>query len=67
MTSPPPGDAFAMRNPQALEIDFQQEPPPFFVSDTHWAATWLLDPRAPKAQMPAVLRQRLEGGGKVGQ
>ena len=67
MTSPPLGDAFAMRNPQALEIDFQQEPPPFFVSDTHWAATWLLDPRAPKAQMPAVLRQRLEGGGKVGQ
>ena len=66
MVCPPTGDAFALRNPQALQIDFQQEPPPFFVSDSHWAATWLLDPRAPKAQMPQVLRQRLQGGGLFG-
>ena len=61
MTAPPPGDAFAPRNPQALAIDFLKEPPPFFVSDSHWAATWLLDPRAPRVQMPALLQQRLKG------
>ena len=64
MVYPPPGDAFAPRNPQALEIDFQKEPPPFYVSDSHWAATWLLDPRAPQAQMPAPLQQRLKGSGQ---
>ena len=39
------GDAFAPRNPFALEIDFVKEPPMFKVSDTHYAKTWLLDPR----------------------
>ncbi len=66
MTCPPAGDAFAARNPQALQIDFQQEPPPFYVSDSHWAATWLLDPRAPKAELPEILRQRLKGSGRLG-
>ena len=66
MISPPVGDAFAQRNPQALQIDFQREPPPFFVSDTHWAATWLLHPDAPKAQMPPILAQRLQKGGNYG-
>ena len=66
MAQPPVGDAFAQRNSQALEIDFLQEPPPFYVSDSHWAATWLLDPRAPKAQMPAILQQRLKGGNGLG-
>lgn len=66
MVSPPGGDAFASRNPQALEIDFWEEPPIFSVSPTHWAATWLLDPRAPKAQMPQILQQRLKGGGHLG-
>lgn len=66
MLCPPPGDAFAARNPQALEIDFIEAPPPFRVSQTHWAATWLLHPNAPKAQMPDVLRQRLEKGGHYG-
>ncbi len=60
MVSPPPGDAFAARNPQALTIDFVEEPPAFAVSPTHWAATWLLDPRAPKARMPEVLSKRLQ-------
>ena len=41
----PPGDAFAARNPYALPIDFEEQPPMFPVSDTHFAATWLLDPR----------------------
>ncbi|MDO5400022.1 MAG: ABC transporter ATP-binding protein [Eubacteriales bacterium] len=48
LIDPPPGDAFAWRNEYALDIDYQQEPPMFQISDTHFAATWLLDPRAPK-------------------
>ena len=50
------GDAFAPRNPHALNIDFEQEPPFFKVSDTHYAKTWLLDPRAPKLEKPEVIR-----------
>lgn len=49
---PPKGDAFACRNEYALEIDYEQEPPMFQVSDTHYAATWLLDKRAPKIDSP---------------
>lgn len=49
---PPKGDAFACRNEYALAIDYEQQPPMFAVSDTHYAATWLLDPRAPKVQRP---------------
>lgn len=45
---PPIGDAFAARNNQALKIDFLEEPPMFKVSDTHYAATWLLHEQAPK-------------------
>ena len=41
------GDAFAPRNPYAMQIDFEEEPPFFQVSQTHRAKTWLLDPRAP--------------------
>ncbi len=46
------GDAFAPRNPYCLEIDTKLEPPMFQVSDTHFAKTWLLDPRAPKIEKP---------------
>ena len=46
------GDAFAMRSQYAMAIDFVQEPPMFQVSETHWAKTWLLDPRAPKVEKP---------------
>jgi oligopeptide transport system ATP-binding protein len=53
------GDAFAPRNPYALEIDFVREPPTFHVNEHHWAATWLLDPRAPKVQMPRQLSERI--------
>ena len=47
------GDAFAPRSDYAMEIDFEEEPPMFKVSDTHYAKTWLLDPRAPKVEPPA--------------
>lgn len=46
------GDAFAPRNPKALKIDFIERPPYFAVSKTHFARTWLLDPRAPKVKPP---------------
>lgn len=51
------GDAFAPRNPYALEIDFVKEPPMFKVSETHYAKTWLLDPRAPKVERPKILEE----------
>ena len=54
-----PGDAFAPRNQFALEIDDKAEPPMFQITDTHYAATWLLDPRAPKAEMPLELKERI--------
>ncbi len=52
LVEPPVGDAFACRNQYALEIDYHQQPPMFRISDTHYAATWLLDPRAPKITPP---------------
>lgn len=48
LIDPPRGDAFACRNEYALAIDYEEQPPMFKISDTHYAATWLLDPRAPK-------------------
>lgn len=48
MTAPPPGDAFALRDPEAMVIELQQQPPPFFITETHWAATWRLHPDANK-------------------
>ena len=59
MIYPPVGDAFAERNKYALKIDFEQEPPMFKVSDTHYAATWLLHPDAPKVELPKVIRERI--------
>ena len=53
------GDAFAPRNHFALNIDDEVDPPMFKISDTHYAATWLLDPRAPKVDMPPELAQRI--------
>ena len=64
---PVPGDAFAPRNQYALKIDRRAEPPMFQVSDTHWAATWLLDERAPRVDMPEELRQRIERMKKGGE
>ena len=51
------GDAFAPRNPYALAVDFVKEPPMFKVSDTHYAKTWLLDPRAPKVERPQIINE----------
>lgn len=48
----PPGDAFASRNEYALAIDYEEMPPMFQISDTHYAATWLLDERVPKITPP---------------
>jgi len=57
------GDAYAPRNPYALKIDFLQRPPFFKVSPTHKARTWLLDPRAPKAEPPPYIKKlRTQGG-----
>ena len=50
------GDAFAPRNPYAMQIDFEEEPPFFKVSETHFAKTWLLDPRAPKVEPPKAIQ-----------
>lgn len=50
------GDSFAPRNEKALKIDFEKEPPFFKVSDTHFAKTWLLDPRAPALEKPEAIR-----------
>ena len=52
LIDPPAGDAFACRNEYALEIDYLAQPPMFQITDTHYAATWLLDPRAPKVESP---------------
>lgn len=49
------GDAFAPRNPFCLRVDTVKEPPMFQVSETHFAKTWLLDPRAPKIDKPEII------------
>ncbi|MBQ7624322.1 MAG: ABC transporter ATP-binding protein [Clostridia bacterium] len=60
MIHPPEGDAFSVRNKYALAIDFEEDPPYFKLSDTHYAATWLLHPDAPKVEMPEILRNRIQ-------
>lgn len=60
MIYPPVGDAFAARNKYAMKIDFEQQPPMFKVSDTHYAATWLLHPNAPKVEKPKCITDRIE-------
>lgn len=60
MLLPPKGDAFAERNHYALAIDFEEEPPMFQISDTHFAATWLLHPDAPKIKPPAIVTERIK-------
>jgi oligopeptide transport system ATP-binding protein len=65
MIYPPKGDAFAPRNKYALQIDFEEEPPFFKVSDTHYAATWLLHPDAPKVEVPDSVKRLQENRGKI--
>lgn len=50
------GDAFAPRNPYCMKIDTLKEPPMFKVTDTHYAKTWLLDPRSPKIEKPEAIQ-----------
>lgn len=59
LTNPPKGDAFAPRNAYAMKIDFEKEPPMFKVSDTHYAATWLLHEDAPEVKPPEVVEKRM--------
>ncbi len=61
MLYPPKGDAFAARNAYAMKVDYEQEPPLFQVSETHYAATWLEHPLSPKVELPPTLKARLEG------
>lgn len=56
---PPKGDAFAARNEFALAIDYEQDPPMFKVSDTHYAKTWLMHPDAPQVAMPEIVAKRI--------
>lgn len=60
MIYPPKGDAFAARNKYAMKIDFEEQPPLFRVTDTHYAATWLLHPSAPKVSPPSIVVERIE-------
>ena len=61
LLDPPKGDAFAPRSDYALKIDSMYEPPFFKVSDTHYAATWLLHPKAPKVTPPEGIIERQKG------
>lgn len=63
MVYPPVGDAFAPRNKYALAIDFEEQPPFFKISDTHYAATWLLHKDAPKVKLPEIIINLGEKGG----
>lgn len=65
MANLPAGDPFAPRNEYALEIDYYKEPPLIEISPTHAAATWLLAPNAPKVELNANLKRRLESFRKV--
>ncbi len=59
MIYPPKGDAFANRSRYAMNIDYREQPPYYKVSDSHYAATWLLDPRAPHVEMPRIVKERI--------
>ncbi len=60
MLYPPKGDAFAERNKYAMKIDYEAQPPFYKISDTHYAATWLLHPDAPKTEMPEIIKIRAD-------
>lgn len=59
LTNPPKGDAFAPRNKYAMAIDFEEEPPLYQISETHFAKTWLLHPDAPKVEPPEAVTRRM--------
>ncbi|MCR5215888.1 MAG: ABC transporter ATP-binding protein [Lachnospiraceae bacterium] len=53
------GDAFAPRNRYALNIDYEEEPPVYVLSDTHMVSSWLEHKDAPKVEMPESLQMRI--------
>lgn len=55
-----PGDAFAVRNEYALNIDFRVEPPMFNIGGKHRVSSWLLHEKAPEVEMPTSLKRRIE-------
>lgn len=60
MRFPPKGDAFALRSEFAMQIDMEEQPPMFKVSDTHYAATWLLHKDGPNLDKPSIITERIE-------
>jgi len=60
LSKPIRGDAFAPRNPYALNIDFKEFPPQFNVGGKHRVSSWLLDDRAPRVDMPKELKERID-------
>ncbi|MEZ0180336.1 ABC transporter ATP-binding protein ['Camptotheca acuminata' phytoplasma] len=65
LNKPIEADAYAFRNPYALKIDFEKQPPMFSVSSTHYAATWLLHEFAPKIEIPPLILKLKRKGGFV--
>jgi oligopeptide/dipeptide ABC transporter ATP-binding protein len=59
MIYPPVGDAFADRNKYAMQIDYEEQPPMFQITETHKAATWLLHPDAPEVEIPKIITDRI--------
>ncbi|WBX36696.1 ABC transporter ATP-binding protein [Mycoplasma capricolum] len=49
------GDAFAVRNDYALDIDFFEEPPIYQISPTHFVKSNLLSSQAPKYSPPKII------------
>lgn len=58
LVHPPKGDAFAARSEYALAIDFKEAPPWYRVSPTHYVRSWLLDERAPKVDLPELVKRK---------
>lgn len=60
LLKPPVGDAFARRSEYALNIDFEEEPPVYQISETHFVKSWLMDPQAPKVEPPEIVKQNMK-------
>ncbi len=58
LMNPPKGDPFAARNEYAMAIDYQLEPPMYQITDTHYAASWLLHEKAPKIAPPVSVNEK---------
>ncbi len=65
MLLPPKGDAFAVRNKYALKIDYEHQPPFYKISDSHYAATWLLYKDSPDVQVPEIVLNRISSSLKA--